>query len=180
MSIGTSTSTGPGRPGLREMEGALDDARQVVDVIDAIHALAERPEDLELISVLVQVHFLVRVPAVVIGRDVAGDHDHRDRVERRIGHAGCGVGQAGAEVRQHDAGLARRARVAVGGMRGDLLVAGRDEPDAALAERVEKADDGVAAQAEDHLDAEALEVFGQQIRRDACPGSRRGALDRGL
>ena len=107
--------------------------------VDAIHALAERPEDLELIRVLVQVHFLMRMPAVEVGRDVAGDHDHRDRVERGVGDAGRGVGQARAEVRQHDAGLARGARVAVGGMRRDLLVPRRDEPDAALAERVEEA-----------------------------------------
>ena len=76
------------------------------------------------------------------------------------------VGQSGTEVRQQHARLAGRARVAVGGVRRDLLVARRDEPDAALAERVEQRDDRVAAQAEDHLDAEALEVLGQQVRGD--------------
>ena len=35
------------------MEGALDDARQVADVVDAVDALAERPEDLELVRILV-------------------------------------------------------------------------------------------------------------------------------
>ena len=49
-----------------------------------------------------------------------------------------------------------------------------------LLERVEKADDGVAAQPEDHLDAEALEIFRQQIRRDARLRLRRDALDGGL
>ena len=78
-----------------------------------------------------------------------------------------------------DAGLARRARVAVGGVRGDLLVARRDEADAALAERVEERDDRVAAQPEDHLDAEALEVLGQQVRRDARLGLRLDASDGG-
>ena len=42
-------------------------------------------------------------------------------------------------MRQHDAGLAGHARVAVGGVRRGLLVTRRDEPDAALAERVEHA-----------------------------------------
>ena len=63
-------------------------------------------------------------------------------------------------------------------MRRHLFVARRDEPDAALAERVEKRDDGVAAEAEDHLDAEALEILGQQVRRDSRPGrgSRSSAI----
>ena len=180
MSIGTSTSTGPGRPDLRQVKRALDDARQIADVVDAIDALAERPVDLELIRVLVQVHFLVRMASVVVARDVAGDHHHRDRVERRVGDAGRRIGEARTEVRHQDADLARRARVAVGGVRGDLLVARRDEANLALAERVEKADHGVAAQPEDHLDAEALEVVGQQVRRDARLGFRRDALDGGL
>ncbi len=157
----------PGRPGLREMERALHDARQILGAIDAVDALAERPVDLELVGVLVQVHFLVRMPAVVVRLHVAGDHDHRNRVERGVGDAGGRVGQPGSQVRQQHARLARGARVAVGRVRRHLLVARRDEADAALAERVEQADDRVAAQAEDDLDAEALEVVGQQIRRDA-------------
>ena len=167
MSIGTSTSTGPGRPGLRQVKRALDDARQVADVVDAIDALAERAEDLELIRVLVQVHFLVRMAAVVIARNVAGDHHHRNRIERGIGDAGRRIGEAGTEVRHQHADLAGRARVAIGGVRGDLFVTRRDEADLALAERIEEPDHRVAAQPEDHLDAEALEVFGQQVRRDA-------------
>ena len=90
--------------GLREVERALHDARQVLDAIDAIHALAERPEDLELIRVLVQVDLLMRMAAVVVRRDVAGDHDHRDRVERGVGDAGRGVGEA----RARDASARRR------------------------------------------------------------------------
>ena len=67
-----------GTPRLRQMERALHDARQILDAIDAVHALAERPEDLELIGVLMQVHFLMRMPAVVVRRHVAGNHDHRE------------------------------------------------------------------------------------------------------
>ena len=140
------------------------------DVVDAIDALAERPEDLELIRVLVEVHFLVRMASVVIGRNIAGNHHHRDRIERRIRDAGGGIGEAGPEMRHQHADLARGARITVGGMRGHLLVTGGDVADLALAERVEKSDDGVAAQAEDHLDTEALEIIGQQVRRDARLG----------
>ena len=149
------------------MERALDDARQIARVVDAVDALAERTVDLELVRVLVQVDFLVRMAAVEVRLHVAGDHDHRDRVERGVGHAGGGVGQPGTEMRQQHARLAGRARVAVGGVRRDLLVARADVADAAAAERVEQADDGVAGEAEDDLDAEALEVLGQQVRGEA-------------
>ena len=167
--------TGP--PGLREMECALHDARQILDAIDAVDALAERPEDLELIGVLVEIDLLVRMAAEVVRRHVAGNHHHRDRIERGVGDAGGGVGQSGTEMRQQHAGLARRARVAVGGVGRDLLVARRHEADPALSERVEERDDRVPAQAEDHLDAEALEILGQQVRGDPGLGRLLGPID---
>ena len=167
----------PRAPGLGQMERALDRARQVFHPVHAVHALAERPEDLELIGVLVQVHFLVGVAAVVVGRHVAGDHDHRDRVQGGVGHAGGGVGQSRPEVREQHARLARGARVAVRGMGGHLLVARGDEPDPALSQRVQEGDHGVPAQAEDHLDPQAFQVFGQQIGRDARLRPARRPID---
>ena len=89
MSIGTSTSTGPGPSGLREVERALHDARQILDAIDAVDAFAERPVDLELVGVLMEVDLLVRMAAEVVRRHVAGDHDHRNRIERGVGDAGA-------------------------------------------------------------------------------------------
>ena len=59
-------------------------------------------------------------------------------------------------------------------MRRDLLVARADEPDATLAERIEKRDVRVTAQAEDHVHADALEIFSQEVRRNARLGRRRG------
>jgi hypothetical protein len=58
-------------------------------------------------------------------------------------------------------------------MRRHLLVTRRDEADPALAERVQKRDVRVPAQAEDDLDAQPLEVFGEQIRRDPRLGRAR-------
>ena len=106
-------------------------------VIDAVDALAERTVDLVLVRVLMEVDLLVRMAAVEVRLHVAGDHDHRDRVERGVGHAGRGVGQPGPEMGQQHARLAGRARIAVGGVRRDLLVARADVADAAAAERVE-------------------------------------------
>ena len=153
-----------------QVERALDDARQIGGAIDPVDPLAERPVDLGLIRVLMEVELLVRMAAVVVGRHVAGDHHHRNRVERGVGHAGRGVGQARPEVAQHDSWLSGDPGVAVGRVRGDLLVAAGDEADAALAERIEHGDVGVTAQAEDDLDPDPLEVLHQQIRRDPSPG----------
>src|ERR1043166_4221835 len=58
------------------------------------------------------------------------------------------------------------------------FVACRHEADAALADRVEEGDVGVAAEPEDHVDAEAFQVFGEQVRSDArLRGACRGACD---
>ena len=160
---------------LREMERALHDARQIARVVDAIDALAERTIDLELVGVLVKVDLLVRMTAVEVRLHVAGDHHHRDRVERGVGDAGRGVGEPGAEMGEQHAGLSGGPGVAVRRVRRDLLVPGADVADAALAQRVEHPDHGMAGQAEHHLDAEALEVVGQQIRREAGLGRRRAA-----
>ena len=105
------------------MERALHDARQVGRAIDAVYALAEGPVNLELVRILVEVELLMRVAAVEVRRHVAGDHDHRNRIERGVGDTGRRVRQPRAEVRQQDARLPRRSRVAVGGMRGDLRAA---------------------------------------------------------
>ena len=84
----------------------------------------------------------------------------------------------GAKMRQDDAGLAGHARVAVRGVRGDLFVSGRDESHPALAERIEHADDGVSAEAEDHLDPKLLEIVGDLIGRDAGASRENCARDR--
>ena len=71
----------------------------------------------------------------------------------------------GTDVQQHDTGLAGRAGVAVGRVRRRLLVPGDDEPDVAAPHRVQQRDVGVAAQAEDVLDAVRLELGDHRLRR---------------
>ena len=148
-----------------QRECLFDDLGEEVRRIHAPRPLDERPVDLVLRRVRVQIHFLVRVLAVVMRRHVAGDHHHRDRVERGVGHAGRGVGEPGREVRQHHRCLAGSARIAVGRMRGDLLVTRVDELDLlALRQRREHRDVGVAAQPEDVLDAARFQVFHELVR----------------
>jgi hypothetical protein len=104
---------------------------------------------------------------VKVGLDVAGDDDHGNGIERSVGNAGRRIREARAEMRQDDSRLAGHARVAVRGVRGDLLVPGRHEPHAALAERVQHADHCVAAESEHDLHADLFQVLGHLIGGNA-------------
>ena len=152
---------------LAEVERALQDPRQILGPVDPVHALAERPVDLHLAGVVMEVHFLMRVTAVKVRLDVAGDHDHRNGIERGVCHAGRGIREARPEMRQHHARLTGDARVAVCGVRGDLLVPGRHKPHPALAERIQHADHGVAAEPEHDLHADLFQVLGHLVGGDA-------------
>ena len=148
----------PGLSVLGEQERLLDDLGQQLRLVDAPAALDERSIDLVLRSVGVQVDLLVRVPAVVVGGHVAGDHHHRDAIEGGVGHAGGGIGEPGAEVAEHDRGPPRDARVAIGSVGGDLFVADVDELDAAARHRREHGDVGVPAEAEDVADTASFQI----------------------
>ncbi len=79
------------------------------------------------------------------------------RVEHGGGDAGDEVGGAGAGGGDADADLAGGAGVAVGHVRGALLVADEDVVDGELAQRVVGGEDGSAGVAEDLGDAFACE-----------------------
>ena len=67
--------TGPGPAGAGDVERLGDDARQVVGVADQVVVLGHRQRD------AVDVDLLEGVLADEGGGHVAGDRDHRDRVE---------------------------------------------------------------------------------------------------
>ena len=156
----------PGPSALGELECLVDDFRKQVRALDAPGALDERPVDLVLRGVGVQIHFLVRMLAVVVAWHVARNHHHRNRIQRGVRNAGRGVGQPRPEVAQQHRSLALGARVAVGHVRRDLLVARIDELDPAARERCEHGDIGVPAQAEDVLDAPLPKVFHELVRNE--------------
>src|SRR6266480_1425489 len=148
------------------MEGALHDARQIFDALHTVDALAKWTIDLALIGIMVQVYLLVRVPAVIVGRNVTSDDHHRYRIESSRRDA-CGrICKPWAKMAQHNTGLARSSCIAIRCMRCDLFVAGGDKPNATLAQRIQQCNNRVAAQTKDHLNAKALQVFNQQIRRN--------------
>jgi hypothetical protein len=75
-----------GAAALGEGERLVEDLGEQVCRVDPPGPLDERPVDLPLIGVGVEVDLLVGVLAVVVARHVARDDDHGDRVERGIGH----------------------------------------------------------------------------------------------
>ena len=81
-SIGTSSSTAPGRPVCARFSARGMTSARYFGIVDAPHALADRPVDVALRGIGVQPDALVRLARVVIRRRVAGDHHHR-RASRR-------------------------------------------------------------------------------------------------
>ena len=82
---------------------------------------------------------------------------------KRIGDAGHRVGRARPRGRHHAADLAALARVTVGRVRRDLLMAHVDDFDAFVDAAVVDIDDMTAAERPDHLDAFILERLGDQM-----------------
>ena len=99
-----------------ETEGLGDDVRQVVDAARQEVVLHDRHGHAE------HVQFLEGVGAHQRRADLAGDADHRHRIEHRIGDAGNQVRGARSGGRDADADAAAGARIAVRRERGALLV----------------------------------------------------------
>ena len=174
--------TGPGPPGPGDVERLGDDARQVVGVADQVVVLGHRQRD------AVDVDLLEGVLADQRAGHVAGDRDHRHRVEERRPDAGDQVGRARAGGAHAHADPAGDPRVAVGRVRAALLVADQDVAQLrVVAEDVVERQDHAARVAEEDVDALAQERLAQDVRPDAGPlevatlveHPLAGALDRG-
>ena len=116
-----------GRGGLDRPRGDLSD---VLGRPDGERLLHHRREHRRLVGRLVQ-HAAVDTRAAQRGRDVGGDHEDRRARRPRLADGAERVGRARAGGGQRDAERAGGTRIAVGGVRGGLLVADADEPDRA-------------------------------------------------
>src|SRR6185295_18481389 len=73
-------------PAARQVKGPLHDSWQVLGTVYPVDPFAKWTVDLKLICILVEINFLVWVPAVIMRRYIARDNDHRDRIQRGIGY----------------------------------------------------------------------------------------------
>ncbi|MNS88500.1 hypothetical protein D3C72_1224780 [compost metagenome] len=109
-----------GTAGRGNEERLLDGRGEIAHVLHQEVVLDDRAGDTDRVALLES------VLANGVGRHVAGDHHHRDRVEVRGGNAGDGIGHAGTGGHQRYAHLAGRPCIAVCGMNRGLLVAHQD------------------------------------------------------
>ncbi len=159
--------------GAGDVEGLGDDARDVVRLAHEVVVLGHRQGD------AADVDLLEGVLADERAGHVAGDGDDGHRVELGGGDAGDEVGGAGAAGAETDADPAAGPSVAVGSVRGSLLVT--DEDGAQLwivgPDVVERQDDA-AGVAEDDIDALADERLAERVGADARAAS--GLLSRSM
>src|SRR5262249_10534412 len=147
-----------------QMERLVDDFRKEIGSIDAPGALDKGAVDLELRGIRVEIHFLMRMLAIEMRRDISGNHDHRNRIERGRCNARCRVREPWPEVREYNAGLSAGTRVAIGRVRSNLLMPGIHEPNGAALELAQHRDVRVTAQAKDVLDAAGFEIAHELAR----------------
>ncbi len=141
----------------------------VGDPLGAAHPggeLGDRRHHVDVRQVLQRAH-------LVLGqRALAADVKHRAFRAKGRGDAGDRIGAAGPGGGDHAAELAGLARIAVGGVGGDLLVADVDDADPLVEAAIVDVDDVSAAQREDRVHALVLQRLGDQMSaRDDLSGA---------
>ena len=145
--------------------GLAQGERQHVDAGRLEAALHHRPDDVGEVGLIVAVDFLERAAVELRGRHIGGDREHRRRIaqrQRERHHDIAGARTAGGERRGR---LVADAEIGIRHMRGDLLVARRDEldPVARAVEGIEQPDIAVPADAEHVGNLVVDQVLGDQI-----------------
>ena len=93
ISSDSAITTGPGRPRDRDVHRVRDDFRDALRLVDLRHPLGERGEHLPV------VHFLERIAAGVLVRDLADEQQQRRAVLHRDVHADRAM--AGTRTARH-------------------------------------------------------------------------------
>ena len=107
-------------------------------------------------------------------RHLADEEDERRRVLRGRVDADGSVRRTGRARDEADAGLARQLPVPLRHVRRARLVAGDDEPDRCVAERVEDGDVALARDAERRVDAVHNQLVDEDLRTGAGQGTMIG------
>ena len=129
---------GAGAAGGGDVEGLVHDARQVGGVLDQVGVLDDRQGHAG------DVGLLEGVGADEVAAHLPGDGDERRRVQIGGGDAGHQVGRAGTAGGGAHADLAGGAGVAVGRVRGALLVAHQHVPQVGVVQGVVERDGDAA------------------------------------
>lgn len=127
--LGHVDEDGPGASAHGEVEGLFHNTRQVRDVGNEVMMFGDSAADFDHRG------FLEGIGADRARGDLAGDAEHRDAVEFRIGDGGDEVGGAGAAGGHDDADLAGAACVTLGGEGASLFVSGQDGADGVAVSR---------------------------------------------
>jgi hypothetical protein len=118
------------------------------------------------------VRFLEAVFAQHGPNDLAAEHDHGNRVGHGGEQSGHRIGRPRTRGHHHDTGFAGGAGVTIGHVRGALLVAGEDQLDFRLVERIEKRDGRSPWQPKHDFDPFTLQTLHHLV-------AARGSLARG-
>ena len=165
--LGDVDVDGPGRPVRARWNASATTRGMSSAFADQVVVLRHRQRDAG------DVDLLERVLADQRAGHVAGDRDHRDRVELRGGDAGHEVRRAGAAGAHAHADPAGRPGVAVGGVAAALLVADEDVAElGVVAQDVVERQDDAARVAEEDVDALADERLAERVGADPRPLAR--------
>ena len=150
---------GPGTAGDGDVKRLLDDGPEVLAVLDQEVVLGRRAGDPDV------VRLLERVIADQVGRHLPGERDDGDRVHESVLERRDEIRGGGSGGDEADADLARRARVAFGGMAGRGLLPHENVANALkVVEDVVDRQHRPAGQAEDEVDAFLLQALQQNPR----------------
>src|SRR5262249_16281320 len=149
---------GPGASGIGDKKGFADGARDIFHLGDHHVVLGDGHGDAG------DIDFLKRVGAEEFAADLTGYADNGRGVEHGSGDASHHVGGAGAGSGHGHAHAARGTGVAVGHVRGALLVPDENMVQLGSAQRVVHGEDGAARIAKDVPHAQARERFAEYFR----------------
>ena len=147
---------------VRESKRLADSGSKILNTLDEEARLGDRLDD------VYDVYLLKAVAAELVGVDVGGDRNHRDRVDISGGKTRYYVRSAGTGGREHNACFACGTGIAVSRVRSALLVGGQDMTDfvAVFVERVVCIESRAAGIAEHGVYAVLEQTFADDFR--AC------------